>query len=108
LDQFNCEVGDNLFALALKKLLTKSSSAKSNLELKTGASKEQKLLSIMQSQPSIEKHLLYEKIWGKAPESKTDLAKLQLMIFRLNQKGLGLIKYRKGCYYLAVKDEKAS
>ena len=108
LENFKFKVEDNLFALALKKLLTKSSSAKSSLELKTGASKEQKLLGIMQSQPSIEKHLLYEKIWGKAPESKSDLAKLQLMIFRLNQKGLGLIKYRKGCYYLAVKGKRAS
>jgi hypothetical protein len=97
---FECKGEDNLFSLALEKLLTKSASPHLDVKNKGDMTKGQLVLEILLHHSPVAKEKLYELVWGKEAGAKSDLAKLQLIIFRLNLKGDVQIKYRKGCYEL--------
>ena len=97
---FECKGADNLFSLALKELLIKSASPHFDVKNKGHMTKGQLVLEVLLHHSPVAKEKLYELVWGKGAGAKSDLAKLQLIIFRLNLKGDIQIKYRKGCYEL--------
>ena len=99
---------DSLFSLALKNLLLPFSKPVLNKLNKKGLTKEELVKELFLHHDELEKNKLYELVWGHVAESKADLAKLQLIIFRLNKKGDVQIKYRKGCYHLIKIEKKAS
>ncbi len=105
---FQCKVKDSLFSLALKNLLLPFSKPVLNKLSKKGLTKEELVKELFLHHDELEKNKLYELVWGHVAESKADLAKLQLIIFRLNKKGDVQIKYRKGCYHLIKIEKKAS
>lgn len=105
---FKIKVNDSLFALALKKLLHSERNQQFHLQNKSRMTKEQLVIQVLLSFSRIEKNKLYELVWGHGANSKSELTKLQLIIFRINKKGLYHINYRKGCYQLVQSSQSAS
>jgi hypothetical protein len=108
-DKFQYNGPECLFSIVLHALQISSPHVNSENHSTDRKSKEMKVYEFLSQRHSIEKNELYELIWNERPESKIDLTKLQTIISRYNQKNHDYqIKYRKGCYYLVTKEQKAS
>ncbi len=105
---FETKVKDNLFAMAVSKLSDKKGSAHRQFKNRGRRTKEELVIDALKSETRIEKNKLFELVWGHSISTKSELAKLQLIIFRINKKGHFLIKYRKGCYLLVQTAQSAS
>jgi tetratricopeptide (TPR) repeat protein len=107
---FHYQGPDCLFSISLFELSrSKADSKKKKFTIDSSKSKEIVVYEILLQYSSIEKNELYEMVWKQKLESKIQLAKLQSIISRFNQKHPSeQIKYRKGCYVLINKTKKAS
>lgn len=105
---FETKVKDNLFAMAVSKLSDKKGPVSRQIKNRVRMTKEELVIEALKSESRIEKNKLYELVWGHSISTKSELAKLQLIISRINKKGHFLIKYRKGCYHLAQAAQSAS
>ena len=105
-----CYKGDkSLFSLGLEKhrhVVTKKTIRVSVGEAKSLEDKLETLL--MTSNIPINKEEIYQTLWGRPANSKTDFNKLSQLIVSLKaKKGLN-IKYKKSCYSLVKETEEAA
>lgn len=76
---------------------------------RTASSKELALVELFRNDPGPHRQeLIFEIIWGKYPESKSDITKLTRFIYLVKKNHDLSISFRKGCYFLeTVKHKKA-
>lgn len=101
-----------LFSLCLDKYANKLASKKDVLATSSAVLpklKEEALIFLLkEANTPIKRDDLYEKLWGKPVQDKTDLKRLTQMISKLRKTKNIQVTVRKGCYTLEKEDKKAA
>jgi hypothetical protein len=74
-----------------------------------GNTKVEVLINILESHKSpIPKEILFFKLWGYEPKDESDDSKLKNLVYYVKKTKNIKISYRKGCYQVIEKKEKAA
>lgn len=106
-DNFSYQGDKNIFSLNLAQYQSRINQTKKSISLPEN--KEEALLILLKESPNpMRKEDIYQAIWKREAEDKSEYSKLKMLIARVRQKHNLEIDYKKGCYSLIAPPKKAA
>lgn len=100
LENFNFQGDECLFKMAIEILREKISMPVQVLNLENMTINEKIYSVLKEYKKAIPQDLLFELVWGRAPQDKNDYLKISKILYKLKKEKNIQVEYRKKCYQL--------